>query len=408
MPHVQGHGGDFGAQYSKQIADTASKIRGLENTKTFQQIVNEAANQQLQNIQDQQGQPGFETTLLDDQGRGQITADFGKRSGKFNDIRDKLNTQGYGALNEAEKSIANFYLGISGGKGSVQTNFEKAIDDFIKFEPGGAEAYKADQGLLGGLNIAMTNLPEAIAEKSILGNIISGALNRGRDIADFAGGLFPGAGSTFEGIGRDLAAAPAGIKEDFTTMFGINKDDNPVKSVLREELDIKKNTSNDISPDTFMDETTEPFYGGRSPSDELFASQTLPANPNLKFGRQFNRMNQGPEFARYIDRVMKNLGIESNDPQQTSASNFLINQSKNLNAPSLDNLKQLAELNASQRAVLDQRANRFAFDQGLATPEDMLNKIRPLDKSGIFGFFGNEANLQDIVDFYRNNPTTQI
>ena len=93
MPHVEGHGGDFGAQYSQQIADTASKIRGLENTKTFQQIVNEAASQQLENIQDQKGQPGFETTLLDDQGRGQITADFGKRSGKFNDIRDKLNTQ---------------------------------------------------------------------------------------------------------------------------------------------------------------------------------------------------------------------------------------------------------------------------------------------------------------------------
>ena len=310
MPHVEGHGGDFGAQYSQQIADTASKIRGLENTKTFQQIVNEAANQQLQNIQDQQGQPGFETTLLDDQGRGQITADFGKRSGKFNDIRDKLNTQGYGALNEAEKSIANFYLGISGGKGSVPTNFEKAIDDFIKFEPGGAEAYKADQGLLGAFNVAMTNLPEAIAEKSILGNIISGALNRGRDVADFAGGLFPGAGATFQGIGEDLAAAPAGIKEDFTTMLGINKDDNPVKSVLREELNIKKNTSNDISPDTFMSETTEPFYGGRSPSDELFASQTLPANPNLKFGRQLNRMNQGPGFAQYIDRVMKNLGIK--------------------------------------------------------------------------------------------------
>ena len=252
MPHVQGHGGDFGAQYSQQIADTASKIRGLENTKTFQQIVNEAANQQLQNIQNQQGQPGFETTLLDDQGKGQITADFGKRGGKFNDIRDKLNTEGYGALNEQEKSIANFYLGITGGKGSVQTNFEKAIDDFIKFEPGGVEAYKADQGLLGGLNVAMTNLPEAIAEKTLLGNIISATLNKGRNVADFAGGLFPGAGATFQGIGEDLAAAPAGIKEDFTTMLGINKDDNPVKSVLRDELDIKKNTSNDISPDTFM------------------------------------------------------------------------------------------------------------------------------------------------------------
>ena len=102
------------------------------------------------------------------------------------------------------------------------------------------------------------------------------------------------------------------------------------------------------------------------------------------------------------------LSIHSKPPFFKTTILKIPNQSKNLNAPSLDNLKQLAELNASQRAVLDQRANRFAFDQGLATPEDMLNKIRPLDKSGIFGFFGNEANLQDIVDFYRNNPTTQI
>ena len=335
MPHVEGHGGDFGAQYSQQIADTASKIRGLENTKTFQQIVNEAASQQLQNIQDQQGQPGFETTLLDDQGRGQITADFGKRSGKFNDIRDKLNTQGYGALNEAEKSIANFYLGISGGKGSVPTNFEKAIDDFIKFEPGGAEAYKADQGLLGAFNVAMTNLPEAIAEKSILGNIISGALNRGRDVADFAGGLFPGAGATFQGIGEDLAAAPAGIKEDFTTMLGINKDDNPVKSVLREELDIKKNTSNDISPDTFMRaEDRNPGIAnlnvsqGTPVSDAFINQSTL--DEFLRRNNQFtadttqkelaqragidpNNIGQIVNFIRdnsgYFDRVINQLGL---------------------------------------------------------------------------------------------------
>jgi len=337
MPHVQGHGGDFGAQYSRQIADTASKIGGLENTKTFQQIVNEAANQQLQNIQDQQGQPGFETTLLDDQGRGQITADFGKRSRKFNDIRDKLNTQGYGALNEAEKSIANFYLGISGGKGSVPTNFEKAIDDFIKFEPGGAEAYKADQGLLGAFNVAMTNLPEAIAEKSLIGNIISGALNKGRDVADFAGGLFPGAGATFQGIGEDFATAPAGIQEDFTTMLGINKDDNPVKSVLREELDIKKNTSNDISPDTFMKAedrnpgianlnvsqgtpVSEAFFSEPTVDEFLrrnnqFTEKTPIKEIAMRSGNAFDPNNPGQmaNFIRdnsgYFDRVIKQLGL---------------------------------------------------------------------------------------------------
>ena len=311
MPHVEGHGGDFGAQYSQQIADTASKIRGLENTKTFQQIVNEAASQQLQNIQDQQGQPGFETTLLDDQGRGQITADFGKRSGKFNKIRDKLNTQGYGALNEAEKSIANFYLGISGGKGSVPTNFEKAIDDFIKFEPGGAEAYKADQGLLGAFNVAMTNLPEAIAEKTLLGNIISGALNKGRDVADFAGGLFPGAGATFQGIGEDLAATPAKLKKDIDTLLG--KDDNPVKSVLREELNIKKNTSNDISPDTFMKAedrnlgiANANLTGGTPVSDAFIDQSTL--DEFLRRNNQFTADTTQAELAQRAGIDPKNIG----------------------------------------------------------------------------------------------------
>ena len=55
-------------------------------------------------------------------------------------------------------------------------------------------------------------------------------------------------GAEIDRFTTQLAAAPGEFAEDFTTMFGINKDDNPVKSVLREELDIKKNTSNDISP----------------------------------------------------------------------------------------------------------------------------------------------------------------
>jgi|TARA_R100001224_G_C4016716_1_gene147964 hypothetical protein len=336
MPHAPGHGGDFGAQYSQQIADTASKIRGLENTKTFQQIVNEAASQQLQNIQDQQGQPGFETTLLDDQGRGQITADFGKRSGKFNDIRDKLNTQGYGALNEAEKSIANVYLGITGGPGSVPTNFEKAIDDFIKFEPGGREAYLADSGLLGALNVAATTIPEAVAEKSIIGNVISSAFNKAKDAGKFVSGLFPqgfmpGMGDEITRFTTQLAGAPAGAKEDFTTMLGINKDDDPVKSVLREELDIKKNTSNDISPDTFMQaEARSPgiegvdFLGGTPISQALSGTTGVDLSrfidPNTGRTRsdvkpQFQNLNLGQlqnlirDESGYFDRVIQQLGL---------------------------------------------------------------------------------------------------
>ena len=67
-------------------------------------------------------------------------------------------------------------------------------------------------------------------------------------------------------------------------------------------------------------------------------------------------------------------------------------------------------MNPSQRAVLDKRENRFVFDEGEATPKDMLDKIRPLDKKpSFFGLFpGNEATVQDVLDFYTNNPTTRI
>ena len=66
---------------------------------------------------------------------------------------------------------------------------------------------------------------------------------------------------------------------------------------------------------------------------------------------------------------------------------------------------QMAKLNESQRQALGTRANRFSYGSGESSPQDMLNKIRPLDKQpSFFGLFpGNEANEQDIIDFYKNN-----
>ena len=66
---------------------------------------------------------------------------------------------------------------------------------------------------------------------------------------------------------------------------------------------------------------------------------------------------------------------------------------------------QMAKLNESQRQALGTRENRFSYGSGEASALDMLNKIRPLDKQpSFFGIFpGNEANEQDIIDFYKNN-----
>jgi len=67
--------------------------------------------------------------------------------------------------------------------------------------------------------------------------------------------------------------------------------------------------------------------------------------------------------------------------------------------------RQMAELNERQKRALGTRVNRFAYDEGISSPQDMLKMISPLDKPSFFGFGGNEANEQDIIDFYKNNTS---
>tara|TARA_Y100001972_G_scaffold42758_1_gene52681 strand:- start:688 stop:1890 length:1203 start_codon:yes stop_codon:yes gene_type:complete len=169
MPHAPGHGGDFGRQYSRQIINTPSRRVGLENTKAYQQIVQERnqsnAEQQLNQIVNSRGSEGFRTDTIDPD------RNFGKRTGKFNDIRDKMLNEGYNSLNEAEKSIANFYLS------SAPNQYQSKMDQFIKASPENRAAYKKKFGFMGNLNLLATELPEKIAEKTMIGNILSGLGN---------------------------------------------------------------------------------------------------------------------------------------------------------------------------------------------------------------------------------------
>tara|TARA_R100000700_G_scaffold38952_1_gene51015 strand:- start:575 stop:1777 length:1203 start_codon:yes stop_codon:yes gene_type:complete len=169
MPHAPGHGGDFGRQYSQQIINTPSRRVGLENTKAYQQIVQERnqsnAEQQLNQIVNSRGSEGFRTDTIDPD------RNFGKRTGKFNDIRDKMLNEGYNSLNEAEKSIANFYLS------SAPNQYQSKMDQFIKASPENRAAYKKKFGFMGNLNLLATELPEKIAEKTMIGNILSGLGN---------------------------------------------------------------------------------------------------------------------------------------------------------------------------------------------------------------------------------------
>ena len=91
---------------------------------------------------------------------------WGKRTGKFNHIRDKLLAGE--KLTEGEKAIAKHYIG------SVPTPYSGAMDRFMKTSPAHAKAYTDKFGAMGGLNYLMATAPENIAKNTLLGQIIGG------------------------------------------------------------------------------------------------------------------------------------------------------------------------------------------------------------------------------------------
>ena len=79
----------------------------------------------------------LERIINSDLDKNQVDSEtsWGKKTGKFNDIRDKYLKFGFNALTEGEKSIAKQYIG------SVPTQYGGAMERF-KNSPGGLEAYK--------------------------------------------------------------------------------------------------------------------------------------------------------------------------------------------------------------------------------------------------------------------------
>ena len=113
---------------------------------------------ELDTIVKSKGQEGSETSGI------VAIPEFGKRTGKFNDIRDKLIDKGYDSLTEGEKSIADFYLS------SAVSPYQKKIQDF-KESPGGIEAFK--ERFPNPLVKAARGLGKFFEEGTFLGKILS-------------------------------------------------------------------------------------------------------------------------------------------------------------------------------------------------------------------------------------------
>jgi|9_EtaG_2_1085328.scaffolds.fasta_scaffold19245_2 hypothetical protein len=215
MPHVPGHN-----------PGTGQDVVGTGGT----YVPYKPPVQQLQEIQSQS-----ETT--EDQA-GQVFINPNVVGDVFQGVDP--NTIPYSQMNEAQKVFADFY-------GSSTPNlYQQQIQDFISASPVNMQVY-ADSGLKGaGFNKFMTTFPEAVANNSLLGNVISGITSGAGQAKDFVGGLFPGDSTDLQNLVDDFASVPGGFTKDLGNMLGINKDLQPGVGEVREELGVKKQTANDI------------------------------------------------------------------------------------------------------------------------------------------------------------------
>ena len=213
------------------------------------------------------------------------------------------NTIPYSQMNEAQKVFADFY-------GSSTPNlYQQQIQDFISASPVNMQVF-ADSGLKGaGFNKFMTTFPEAIANNSLLGNVISSIKSGAGQAKDFVGGLFPGDSTDLQNLVDDFASIPGGFTKDVSTMLGINKDLQPGVSDIREELGVKKQDATDIVETAFGDEQ---IYGGRSPLDEMFANSGIASQ---LFGRQFMKEDMrgtGDNYANVDKSLSQTQGALEN------------------------------------------------------------------------------------------------
>ena len=208
--------------------------------------------------------------------------------------------------------------------------YQDTIQDFRTSSPTNMAAY-ADRFPLTQF---MMEGPKAIAQNTLLGNIIS-AIGGGKNkVGEFASGLFPqgfmpGLGDEFDKLGSQLAEAPGNFKKDVAKMFGMT-DDEPTKANLRDDFGIKKNTAEHIvegslfTEDNYKQMFGEPMIdlaGGLGPLPIPQVNQTdLPARSKfqpgtLEFIQEQGRKNVEAfpnvlETDDFGQAVLKKLGIQ--------------------------------------------------------------------------------------------------
>ena len=266
------------AQVAKQAAQKkqAAYVQKAQDNKE-QAIVNQnpPLDIQLDKIVAQKGK-GLPTSGIDPH------TPWGKRTGKYNHIRDKILAGE--KLTEGEKSIATHYLGITGGAGTVPTPYSGVMDRFMKTSPAHAKAYTDKFGAMGGLNYLMATAPEKIVGNTLVGNIIKGWQGAKEKTADMAKFL------NIFGKGNDAKIME--INEEAQT---------PINEVVQEALEIAEGphrTEEGTITETAGDDFANWFFE-RDGTDNIIDTESIAYNP----GKNLQVQDQYPQLQEELDQL---------------------------------------------------------------------------------------------------------
>lgn len=244
MPHIAGHGRGNVVGLSQRNPNMVQNNSGYNPSQDLNQAMIQSALDRINQTVDMKNQPGgLSTTALNP------NVQFGKRTGKYNYVRDKM-LAGQ-PLSAGEQMIADFYTGNLGGAGTAPglTEYSSAMQDFKTGSPEEQAAFK--QRFPNPILKVFGGIGDYIRDASLFGKVM--------DAADYVGGLFSGDGkianvtdAVVQGArdaGGDLTTMVNDLTpKDVKTMYrDLTPDMDKGINAFRNYLGVEKNNATDIA-----------------------------------------------------------------------------------------------------------------------------------------------------------------
>ena len=251
----------------------------------------------------------------------------------------------YADMTGQQRAIADFYAG------STPNAYQQAIQNFMDASPENMEAYKSS-GLKGaGLNAFMTTVPEALAERSLLGQGLKAFTGVAENVFDKLGTAYS-AGKEKVGDMMDAGA-------DIFSSDPLGKPGDDFRNMSQEEYDayrknklaqLPKDSTYDLRyydgniPDPMMSQR-RPFSGFRDGIPSLLNTSTDTAGIERLFKLPPEYMNSNPGFNIF--------DLSQIPPQRTGQTGNYLVRDPSIRTPFINNQLTGMNLNQGGLASLD-------------------------------------------------------